>query len=82
MLERIIIIGLLSNFILHLISKWGIREIMQQRGFKLLSEMATCDFCISFWINTIICVFSFIITKDIVYLYIPFFATPITRILI
>ena len=82
MLERIIIIGLLSNFILLLISKWGIREKMQQKGFKLLSQMANCDFCISFWINICICIGAYILTKDIQYLYIPFLSTPITRILI
>ena len=82
MLEIIVIISLLSTFFLLLITKLGVREIMQQRGFKLLSVMANCDFCISFWTNVLICSLAMIIFQDISFLVYPIFATPITRFLI
>lgn len=82
-----LIISLLSAFIISLLRKLGVIERLQVHGLKvkkdsindLISRMANCDFCLSWWTNVIVCLVALAILQDPDILTIPFIATPITR---
>ena len=74
-----LIIALFATFVILLTERVGIREKVQIRAPKLMSELFSCDFCLSFWVclitSLVISAFSNI---DIVLLT-AIAATPITR---
>ena len=82
-----LIISLLSAFIISLLRKLGVIERLQVHGLKakkdsindLISRMANCDFCLSWWTNVIVSLVALAILQDPNILTIPFIATPITR---
>ena len=82
MLFEIIIVALLAAFMIILANKWGLIEHLQIHGNKFFNELANCNFCLSFWVGYIISVTFLIITGDFIFLLIPFFSTPLTRILL
>lgn len=49
-----VFVALLSAFVLLLAKKVGIIEWMQVHGDKVISRMASCDFCLSFWMCTLL----------------------------
>lgn len=77
-----IIIGSTTAFIIILIKKLGIRDIIISRAPKLFSQLFDCDFCLSFWISVIFVIILVYINKDISMLIIPFLSTPISRFLL
>lgn len=82
-LSRVVIVALLAAFAILLMDKWGLRhDVVMKTGSQFLSKLFSCDFCMSFWVSMFICVLVFIQTGSIEYLAYPFFATPITRILL
>ena len=82
MVERVILIALISAFAIQLMKKTGIVEWMQVHGNKIIAELFSCDFCMSWWANVIICLFVWIITGAYLVMLVPFFATMITRFLL
>lgn len=74
-----LIIALFATFVILLTERVGIREKVQIRAPKLIAELFSCDFCLSFWVclltSLVISAFSNI---DIVLLT-AIAATPITR---
>ena len=48
------VVSLVSAFIILLAKKVGIIEWMQVHGDKFISQMASCDFCLSFWTGTVV----------------------------
>lgn len=82
-LGRICNVALIAAFIILLIDKLGIRSaVVEKSRFKLLSDLFSCDFCLSFWVSFFICSVLAIESKNIQYLMYPLFSTPITRILL
>lgn len=81
-ISNIIYVALLSSFIFTLLEKWGIREQITMRAPKLISEMSECDFCLTFWIDMFLSILFLIFTGDWSCLLIPFFATPLFRIIL
>lgn len=79
MISNIIVVSLLSAFCLILAKKWGYVERMQISKNEILSELAHCDFCLSFWMCWIVSLVGLAITRDLSFLAIPFCSTPITR---
>lgn len=82
MLTIIILIALLTAFIVLMLSKLGIRDYLINTLSGLLQQLFECDFCLSFWVSFIISLCLAICCKDITFLVIPFFSTPITRFLL
>lgn len=74
--------ALLAAFLILFMGKVGLRERLQVRGNKWISEMANCDFCFSFWVCMVIAVFGAIFTGDYKLLFVAVFAAPLTRALI
>lgn len=82
MIKIVILISLISAFAIQLMKKTGIVEWMQVHGNRIIAELFSCDFCMSWWANVIICVLIWIVTGAYTILVVPFFATMITRFLL
>ena len=78
-LISIILIALASAFVLTLAYKWGVIEWMQVHGDKIISQMANCDLCLSFWSNVIVCMVVMLVVDDVTIGLAPLFSTMITR---
>lgn len=76
----IVLVALMAAFIILLIDKIGVLKWIQINGNEFFNNLARCQFCVSFWMNTIISIVAFAITMDYVFLFIPIFSTPITRV--
>ena len=77
-----VIAATLSAYLLILAAKWKVVEWMQVKGWKWLSDLANCDFCLSWWVNVIVCLVAAVVTGDTMWIAVPFFATMLTRKLI
>ena len=75
----VVLVALMASFMVLILTKWGVVEWLQVHGDELLSKMASCTFCLSFWSCVIVSLVVVIGTDNILYLGIPFFAAPITR---
>lgn len=80
-------ISLVSAFIISLLRKLGVIEQLQVHGIKskkdivneMISRMANCDFCLSWWMNVIVSIIAIIFIQEAYVLAIPFLSTMITR---
>lgn len=81
-LEFIALVALLAAFIVLLVKKWGWAEWMQVHGDKYMSRLFGCDLCMSFWAAVLICMVVTCFTDDCRMVFVPFFATPLTRMLV
>ena len=79
LLEYATMIALWVAFLLMLAYKLGIVEWMQINGNKFFSEMAHCDFCMSWWLSLIVTMMIMCFTCNLHLLVVPFIATPIAR---
>lgn len=77
-----IIIAGISAFGILLIGKLGIRDEIIVRAPKLISELFSCDFCLSFWLSLILAIILAIFFRELSIIFIPIVSTPITRILL
>lgn len=82
MIELTAMVALVAAFVVLLTKKWGIDEWMQVHGDKFMSRLFSCDFCMSFWACVIASLVLYCWSDDPKMLTIPFFATPITRMLV
>lgn len=71
--------ALLAAFYLSLMIKWGWIEYAQVHGNDLVHKLASCYFCLSFWMNCLITAILMIVTLDPYLVVIPFISTPITK---
>ena len=74
-----LIIALFATFVILLIDKVGYREKMQIRAPKLISEMFSCDFCLSWWTCLLFAVVACTLQGEIIYILCSIAATPLTR---
>lgn len=81
-LTLILLTALFSAFSINLLKKWGVIEWLQIHGSELISKMAHCDFCLSWWMNVLLCAILSVTTGCWHFLVIPFFSTMITRFLL
>ena len=80
--EVIVLVALLAAFFVMLVKKWGWAEWMQIHGDKYLSQLFSCDLCMSFWMAMIICMVLACWYDDGIWMTIPMFSTPISRMLV
>lgn len=81
-LEIVVMVALVAAFAVLLVKKWGIAEYVQVNGDKYLSQLFGCDLCMSFWASVIITIVVMCVTNDLSLIAVPFFATPVTRMLV
>ena len=72
-------VALTAAFILSLLIKWEVVEWLQVHGCDLISRMANCDFCLSFWTCVAVSAVMLLITGAWWLVFVPAMATPITR---
>ena len=77
-----VVIGCIAAFFITLAKKWGIVEYLQVHGNQLVSEMAHCDFCLSWWACVVLTVFYAIGTGDAMFVAMPFVGTMVSRSLL
>lgn len=75
-------IALIAAFIILLIGKIGLREYVILVAPRLISKLFSCDFCLSFWLAFVLAILAALICGSLIFVVIPLFSTPITRILI
>lgn len=74
-----IVIALSASWAILLLKKLKVVEWLQIHGSELISELANCDFCLSWWTCLIISVITAIIYQDYFILLYAIIATPICR---
>lgn len=74
-------VALLAAFLLLLADKLGGVEWLQVHGNDFFHKMASCRFCLSWWVCVIVAVVWACVTGHWTVIFVPFFATPITRFL-
>ena len=74
-----VVLACVVAFLLLLAHKVGIVEYMQVHGDKIISKMAQCDFCMSFWLSVFLMVSIVWVTGDCELILLPVVSTPIAR---
>lgn len=82
MIAPLAYISLTAAFFILLIGKMGLRDEIIARAPKLISEMFSCDFCLSFWTSLVLAIAMAIVLGDTGILIIPILSTPIIRVLL
>ena len=78
-----VVVALWVCFLLLLAYKVGIIEWLQVHGGDIISKLASCDFCMSWWASVLVMLLSVSFVGDnAVYMLAPVLATPIARILV
>ena len=75
-------VALMAAFVVVLLKKWGIAEWMQVHGNGFVSQLFSCDFCMSWWASVIIATAGLLLFNDAAFLLAPVLATPIARYLV
>lgn len=78
----VLLVAALAAFAVLLMKKWGIVEWLQVNGSDLISKLANCNFCLSFWAGVLLSAMAVLLTGNGYFMAIPFFSTPITRYLL
>lgn len=76
------LVAMFAAFTLLFLRKIGIIERMQVHGNWFFSQMSRCDFCLSFWGNLILSIILVLVTNEMKYIFIPFFSTPLSRLVL
>lgn len=72
-------VSLFATFLLLLAYKVGLVEWMQVHGSNMISKMAHCDFCMSWWLCVLVTIVVISVMQEPYLLSVPFIATPLTR---
>ena len=77
-----VFVACIVAFTLLLLKKLGVIEYLQVHGDKYISQMAQCDFCLSFWTSLLLVFVIVDVTDDTSYMTIPLVSTPIARLML
>lgn len=86
----ILLASLMSAFIILLLTKVGTIEWLQVNGIKakndrlndIVSKLANCHFCLSFWVGVIISIVAALLVGEWQLLLMPIFTAPLTRFIL
>ncbi len=79
MLVAAVMTGCFTSFIVVLLRKLGILEILQVEGNKFISKLASCDFCMNWWLSLAFAWPLGLLTGDVWWFGVPWFSTTIGR---
>lgn len=77
MIITIILIALVAAWMILFLIKIRVIEYIQIHACELLAKMASCEFCLSWWLCVVIAIITAIVNNDF---YIIFYAVPATPI--
>lgn len=75
-------VALAAAFAVSVLDKWRAVEWLQARGPRLLSEMAACRFCLSWWTCAALALAASLFTLDFRFIAAAVLAAPLTRALV
>ena len=75
----VVMVALFSAFVILLAKKLGAVEWLQVHGDSIISQLASCDFCMSFWTGTLSFVVVACVYDDPLLVLGGVFSCPITR---
>ena len=81
-MELVVAVALMAAFVVLLVKKWGWAEWMQIHGDRYTSKLFSCDLCMSFWAAMVICVGLACWNNEPLFVIVPMFSTPISRMLV
>jgi hypothetical protein len=76
------IVALAAAWAVLLLARVGLRDWVVVRAPRLISELAACDFCLSWWLCVIFSLVAAFVVGDFRLLLCALTATPITRFLL
>ena len=76
------IVALVAAFVILLAKKLGIIEWMQVHGSEFISKMVSCDFCLSFWVGSAMCLCVALYEGNALWIFGGMVSCPITRMLV
>lgn len=71
--------GCFTSWVVILLRKLGVLEILQVQGNKFISKLASCDFCLNWWLSWAFALPIGLLTGDVWWFGVPFFSTTIGR---
>lgn len=78
----VVLVALLASTIVLLLKKWGLAEWMQVHGDKVLSELFSCDLCMTFWAGTLVWIVLACIFDNPMMVLCGFLSCPISRMMV
>ncbi len=75
-------VALFAAFIIIFLVTTGLRELVVATAPRFVSQLFSCDYCLSWWVAVVLSVVAAVIMGDAALLLIPFMSTPITRALL
>lgn len=81
-LTFVVAVALASAFVILLLTKLGCIEWLQIHGDRYLSEWASCQFCQSFWVCTLLFIGVVCVYDEPLMIFGGVFSCPITRMLL
>lgn len=78
----VVMVALAASFVILLLKKWEVLEWLQVHGSDLISRAAGCSLCMSWWTCVVMSVIVAVFIGEWLVLFVPFYATPITRLLV
>ncbi len=74
-----VLTGCFTSWVVVLLRKLGVLEILQVQGNKFISKLASCDYCLNWWLSWAFALPIGLLTGDVVWFGVPFFSTTIGR---
>ena len=79
MLVAAVMTGCFTSFMVVLLRKLGLLEFLQVHGNKFISKLASCDFCMNWWLAWAFSLPLGLLTGDVWWFGVPWFSTTIGR---
>lgn len=76
------LVALLVSFVILVSDKIGFRDRIASNANTFFYKLLTCDLCLCFWLSTVVSIVLWVFTLNATYLMIPFFSTPLSRLLL
>ena len=74
-----VFVSFFAVFFLLLAYKWQIVDWLQRKGSEKVSEMAHCDFCMSWWLSVLLTIIIAPFIGEWWLVCVPFIAAPLAR---
>lgn len=74
-----VLTGCFTSFAVVLMRKLELLDFLQVHGNNFISKLASCDFCLNWWLAWVFILPVGLLTGDLVWFVVPLFSTTIGR---